>query len=105
MTITIVDDFGKTRIRSHGMIAGSVGRETHSIFPDDPLSAKMTTHWTEELARDEGPWAGWSIRTETYSAMTATATHFHLTARIEAYEGETLVFSRDFDETIARDLN
>ncbi len=105
VTITIVDDFGKTRIRSHGMIAGSVGRETHSILPDDPLSAKMTTHWTEELARDEGPWAGWSIRTETYSAMTATATHFHLTARIEAYEGETLVFSRDFDETIARDLN
>jgi hypothetical protein len=94
-----------TKIRSHGLIAGGVGRETHSILPDDPLSARMTTHWTEELARDEGPWAGWRVRTETRSAMTATKDHFRLTARIEAYEGDTLVFAWDFDETIPRNLN
>ena len=105
VTIDIADDFGKTKIRAHGLIAGSVGRETHSITPGDPLSARMTTHWTEELERDEGPWAGWRVRTETTSEMTATASHFHLKARIEAWEGDTLVFARDFDETIPRNLN
>jgi hypothetical protein len=65
----------------------------------------MTTHWTEELARDDGPWAGWRVRTETTSEMTATQKHFRLKARIEAYEGDQLVFARDFDEEIPRDLN
>ena len=87
------------------MIAGSIGRETHAITPGDPLSARMTTHWTEELRRDDGPWAGWRVRTETTSEMTATPSHFHLKARIEAYEGDALVFARDFDEEIPRDLN
>jgi hypothetical protein len=105
VTIDIADDFGKTKIRSHGLIAGSIGRETHSILPGDPLSARMTTHWTEELERDDGPWAGWRVRTETTSEMTATATHFHLRARIEAWAGDDLVFVREFDETIPRNLN
>jgi hypothetical protein len=87
------------------MIAGSIGREIHEITPGDPLSARMTTHWTEELARDDGPWAGWRVRTETTSEMTATQKHFRLKARIEAYEGDQLVFARDFDEEIPRDLN
>jgi hypothetical protein len=105
VTIDIADDFGKTKIRSHGLIAGGIGRETHAILPGDPLSARMTTHWTEELERDDGPWAGWRVRTETMSEMTASATHFHLKARIEAWEGDDLVFARDFDETIPRNLN
>jgi hypothetical protein len=36
--------------------------------------------------------------------MTADLTHFHLQARIEAFEGEELVFSRTFEEQIPRDL-
>jgi putative CocE/NonD family hydrolase len=103
--LDIVDDFGCYRNGEHGMIAGSIGREIHEITPGDPLSARMTTHWTEELARDDGPWAGWRVRTETTSEMTATQKHFRLKARIEAYEGDQLVFARDFDEEIPRDLN
>jgi hypothetical protein len=37
--------------------------------------------------------------------MTASATHFRLKARIEAYEGDKLVFEKEFDETIPRDHN
>ena len=44
--------------------SGGIGRETHAILPGDPLSARMTTHWTEELERDDGPWAGWRVRTD-----------------------------------------
>ena len=35
--------------------------------------------------------------------MRSDAENFHLTGRIEAFEGEQLVFERDFEETIPRD--
>ncbi len=103
--LTILDDFGCFRNTEHGMIAGGIGRETHEITPGDPLSARMTTHWTEELGRDCGPWAGWRVSTETTSEMTATRTHFRLKARIEASEGDAHLVARDCDEEIPRDLN
>ncbi len=98
--ITINDDFGLFRNATHGLITGETGRESHSIDPADPLSARMTTHWTQEMQRDDI-----SLRTETWSTMHASATQFHLTARIEAWQNEKLVFERDFTETIERDLN
>ena len=98
--IEIVDDFGLYRETNHGLVSGGVGRETHAIRPDDPLSARMSTHWTEEMIRDDV-----HVRTETYSVMRASQTQFHLTARIEAYLNDELVFERDFAEDIDRDLN
>ena len=101
--LDIVDDFGCYRNGEHGMIAGSIGRRP-TRSSGDPLSARMT-HWTEELARDDGPWAGWRVRTETTSEMTATQKHFRLKARIQAL-GDQLVFAREFHgEEIPRDLN
>ena len=103
--LTISDDFGCYRNGEHGMIAGSIGRETHAITPGDPLSARMTTHWTEELRRDAGHGPAGGSGPRPPREMTATRSHFHLKARIEAYEGDALVFARDFDEEIPRDLN
>jgi len=74
-------------------------RETWSIHPDDPLSATGATHWTQTLSRNE-----WSVRTETYAAMRSDARSFIVSARIEAYEGDRLVFERDFEQAIPRDL-
>jgi hypothetical protein len=97
IVLSIVDDFGEHRDVAHGLVAGGVGRETWSIDPADPLSASGVTHWTETLSR-----TGWSVRTETRTAMRSDAKNFHLSARIEAYEGDNLVFERDFEETIPR---
>jgi hypothetical protein len=44
------------------------------------------------------------VRTETFAQMRSDAANFIVSARIEAYEGETLVFERDFEETIPRAL-
>ena len=98
-TLRIVDDFGETRDKAHGLATGSIGRETYRILPDDPLSARMDTHWTETLRRDD-----WSVRTETTTVQTADRDNFHIVARLEAYEGERLIFSRDWDETVPRDF-
>ena len=98
VSLAIVDDFGAVRDFDHGLETGGVARERWTIDPADPLSAFGETHWTQTLSR-----SGWSVRTETHSTMRSDRENFYLTGRIEAFEGEQLVFERDFEETIARD--
>ncbi|MCP5080116.1 MAG: CocE/NonD family hydrolase [Alphaproteobacteria bacterium] len=101
-TLSIVDDFGEDKDLTHGLISGSVGRETYTISDADPLSARATTHWTQTLSREDG----WSVRIETFQEMWADGSHFHINARIEAYEGDELVFEKAWtDETVPRRLN
>ena len=97
LRIEIVDDFGEQELHPHGLVIGGAGRESYSILPDNPLSARMETHWTETRRRGD-----WSIRTETYGRLTATERHWIIWGKIEAYEGEKLVFEREFNEEIAR---
>ncbi|WP_269933416.1 CocE/NonD family hydrolase [Aminobacter sp. HY435] len=98
VTLRIVDDFGETRDLDHGLAVGEVAREAWSIDPADPLAAHGETHWTQTLKRDD-----WSVRTEAFTTMRCDGENFHLTGRIEAYENESLVFEREFSETVARD--
>ncbi len=100
-TLTIFDDFGEYWDTTHGLIHGEIGRETYTIEDGKPLSARARTHWTQTFSRDDG----WSIRTETFQEMWADKTHFHITARMEAYEGDDLIYEKDWiDETIERKL-
>ncbi len=95
----IVDDFGETENQSHGLIAGSIARETYRIKPDDPLSAAAETHWTQTLRR-----ADWSVRTEARCRLTADKESFHVTGAVEAYENGRLVHEKKWDSKIKRQL-
>ena len=97
-TLEIIDDFGSARDLDHGLVHGSVAREWWSIHPGDPLSASGRTHWTYENSRGD-----WSVSTETYTNMTSDAEYFHLTARLEAYENNNLVFEKVVSKSIKRD--
>jgi hypothetical protein len=97
--LNIVDDFGRSTSTEHGLTTWGCGREDYSILPHDPLSARQSCHWSMETSRGD-----WKVRTETYSSMTASKTHWHITGRLEAYEGEQLVFSKDWDKKIKRKL-
>ena len=99
ITLTITDDFGKRRDVAHGLVSGGVSRETWVIHPDDPLSALGRTHWTEETER-----AGLALRTETFAEMTSDATNFYVTGRLEAYENDVLVYARDVQDQVKRDM-
>ncbi|MDE3177711.1 MAG: CocE/NonD family hydrolase [Pseudomonadota bacterium] len=66
---------------------------------DDPLSARYELTQSYEMGREN-----WRIRIETRVAMRATATDFVLEARLDAFENGALAHSRDYAETIARDL-
>jgi uncharacterized protein len=97
--LEIVDDFGTQLIKDLDLTIWGAGRESYSILPDNPLSAKMETHWTE--ARKRG---SWEARTETYGRLTATKTHWIVWGKIEAFEGKKKVFTKEFNEKIGRKL-
>ena len=97
--LKIVDDFGRSTIVEHGMTSWSCGRETYTIHPDDPLSARAECHWSEERSRGD-----WKVRTETWSAMTASKTHWHVTGRLEAFEGDQKILTREWDQKVKRKL-
>ncbi|MFK7870737.1 MAG: CocE/NonD family hydrolase [Roseobacter sp.] len=98
VSLVIEDDFGKKRDSAHGLVSGAIARERWDIHPDDPLSARGSCHWTEEMERDDI-----HLRTETYSEMWCDGEHFYLRARLEAYENDKLVCERDVEDKIARD--
>jgi hypothetical protein len=95
----IEDDFGRSTDLEHGLTTWGRGRESYSILAEDPLSARQECHWSMETSR-----GNWVTRTETYSSMRATATHFHITGRLEAYEGKKQILVRHWDEKVKRRL-
>ncbi|MEH6520895.1 CocE/NonD family hydrolase [Sulfitobacter sp.] len=97
-SLVIEDDFGELRDVDHGLIKGGIARERWDIHPDDPLSARGECDWESKLVRDDIV-----LRTRTQCTMKSDATNFHLTAKIEAWENDTLVYTREESDTIPRD--
>ncbi|HEX9858003.1 MAG TPA: peptidase S15, partial [Paracoccaceae bacterium] len=98
IALIVEDDSGEVENLGHGLITGEKVQERWSIHPDDPAKARGFCLWEQSLARGE-----WSVRTRACAEMHATPESLILTAKLEAWEGGNLVFSRDFSECIARD--
>jgi uncharacterized protein len=98
-TLVVEDDQGERENLAHGLVTGESLVERWEIHPDDPLSAKATHVWTQTLSR-----GAWAVRTEAWAEMTATGTHLRMQARLTAWEGETVVFRRDWDDRVAREF-
>ncbi len=99
VALIVESDEGAQENLDHGLISDESLTERWEIHPDDPLSARAVHVW--EQARSRGDW---HIRTRAEAEMTASATHLRMTARLTAWEGETQVFSRAWDEEVPRDL-
>jgi uncharacterized protein len=91
-------DWGLTRLDSHGLEFGGMMREESSIRDGDPLSAETRTSFTITIGR-----ADWQTRIEAATKLTSNRNSFLLTARMEAFEGETKVFTRRWRRRIPRD--
>jgi hypothetical protein len=98
VTLEEVRDSGLVKIPEFGWEYGAATRRRFSIHPDDPLSAMANITWKKEYNRQD---FHVSIAAET--RLTVSKENLHLTATLDAYEGETRVFSRNWDCTIPRD--
>jgi hypothetical protein len=95
--LVVEDDLGDTENLAHGLVTGETMTERWEIAPADPLSARAVHTWEQRLSRGD-----WRVRTEARAEMTATATHLRMRARLTAWDGETRVFTRDWDEEVER---
>ena len=94
----IQDDLGQTRNLVTGLETGSTVRHSYWIDPVDPLSARTEAAWTFETRR-----GNWEVSTQTSSLMTCDETHFHLIAKLEAFENGEAVFEKTWQESIERE--
>ncbi len=86
-------------IEAIGLDIGHHMRKRFCIAETDPLSARAELAQQTILRRGT-----WSIRVESDTRLSATATAFRIVARLTAFEGDESVFERSWDEEIPRDL-
>jgi predicted acyl esterase len=97
-TLEVVNDHGTFRLPEIDLTIEHDTREWYRSVGDDFTSACGETRTVRNLTRGD-----WAIRTRTRTLLTSTATDFHLRAELDAWEGESRVFCRSWDETIPRD--
>lgn len=88
----------RVRIDAIGTEIETAMRTEYRIRDDDPLSARMEVVRRQTVLR-----GAIETRTELHATLRATATHFEVVARLEAFEGAESVSRRDWRETIPRD--
>ena len=81
-----------------GLVYSDYDPTQFSIDPSDPLSARVDLFRRTQLSRGT-----WSVRLETEASMTCDKEFFQLAARQRAYEGDTLVHSREYGTSVPRD--
>ena len=91
------DASGEVENLDHGLISGDSLVERWEIDEGDPLSARAHHVWEQTLSRGE-----WAVRTRAEAEMTATATHLRMAAKLTAWEGNTVVFERSWDDNVER---
>jgi putative CocE/NonD family hydrolase len=92
-------DSGLERFDAIGIAAGMKISERYSIAGDDPLSAKASLAWTVKRERGD-----WRVRVEARIELSCNAHAFLVQQSLAAFEGDILVFARNWDREIARDL-
>jgi hypothetical protein len=86
------------RLEAIGLEMGHSMEHELRIGETDPSSAQAEISHRVALRRGD-----WATRVETRSHLSSNATHFQLTATLEAFEGETRVFTRSWDRKVPRD--
>jgi hypothetical protein len=99
-TFHVAEDLGHYTIDHTGQETDYIHREAYRIRDDDPLSAEIEISFAISIGRSD-----WKTRSETWTLLRADRTHFHVEAKLEAFENETQVFSRSWKESIPRDFN
>ncbi len=77
--LIVTSDSGETENPDHGLRNRATLAETWSIHPQDPLSARNETLWTQTFARGD-----WSVETELHASQSSTTTAILLEARLIA---------------------
>jgi len=97
--LTVADNNGRYRLDDIDWEVSSATEEVYRITGNDPLTARMSMR--ASWAYERGPL---KLRTETRSELRASKDAFTCDLSIEAFEGDTSVWSRRWSYDMPRDL-
>ncbi|MEO8243895.1 MAG: CocE/NonD family hydrolase [bacterium] len=95
--LIVEDDGGEMENLDHGLCSSEVMSERWEIAAEDPLSARAVHVWEQHLSRGD-----WRVKTRAEAEMTGTPETLRMVARLTAWQGDTVVFDRRFDEEVDR---
>ena len=97
--LEVIKDEGLVYIEDIGLTMRESAREWYTSRADDfeSLEGKVTS----VRAFQRGDWA---VESHTTTVLTASSTHFHIHAQLDAYEGEQRVYSQNWDHYIPREM-
>lgn len=98
-TLIVSDDNGLQYLADADLLQRDATEERYSSVSDDYASIEAETHTRRMLMR-----GAWRCTTETRIRVTADEAHFYLVAELDAWEGDTRIFSRNWDERIKREF-
>jgi uncharacterized protein len=98
-TLEVIDDDGTVYYPEIDLELRRKAHEWYGYVGDDYTSPRGETHWVRGLRRGD-----WRVSTSSRTILTATATHFTIHARLDAYEGDIRVHSNNWNVSIPRDL-
>jgi len=98
ITMTQANDEGRLLFLGNGLETDHSSTETFRVREGDPLSTSQRIKSVIEFRRGD-----WQVRVETESLLTADASHFHLSSHLDAWEGDTRVFTKSWTRDIPRD--
>lgn len=92
-------DSGEVTHLHTGMTVRDACRETFSLHPDDPNSAKGTCVWTKSYRRGD-----WRAEVDATVSVRALRDSWHITATLAARDADGVVAERHWDEDVPRDM-
>ncbi|MEM7267822.1 MAG: CocE/NonD family hydrolase [Pseudomonadota bacterium] len=95
--LSIQTDSGEVEDQETGLAARIQLQELWSIDPDDPCSARSEFSWTRTLRRGSH-----NVKTIAYLTQTADESHFHVTARLQAFDHDEAIFDKTWRESVPR---
>jgi hypothetical protein len=97
--LEVINDEGVYRIDDIDLEIGTKAIERYVFRADEYESLRGETIWTRTFKRGD-----WEIRTVTRTVLTSNTTEFRIRADLDAFEGDSRVYSKSWDERIERDL-
>ena len=98
-TLEVINDEGRYRLDAIDLEIAARVTERYSYSYGSYDSISGWTEWERSFRRGD-----WEVRTLTRTLMTSDEENFRLRATLDAWEGETRIYARTWDETIPRDL-
>ena len=96
--LEVVNDEGVYRLEDIDLEVETRCTERYVSRADDYGSLRGETRWLRRFKRGD-----WEVRTVTRTLLTSNAGEFRIRADLDAFEGDSRVFSQSWDERIPRD--